>query len=106
MGPSSAVSAIAQRRPTTRRQRATLADGFLSRINSGQAYGLSTPSPTRGTRAVPLCVGYVSDEKVFSLISSLPSSLSADESSVFVPMVSPYLPPMCLLADVHGGRVA
>ena len=33
--------------------------------------------PNRGTRAVPLCVGCMSDEKVFSLIRSLPSSLSA-----------------------------
>jgi hypothetical protein len=29
-------------------------------------------------RANPLCVGYVLDGRVFSLISSLPSSLSAD----------------------------
>ena len=40
---------------------------------------LAAHSPTRGTRAVPLCVGYVSNGRVFSLIRSLPSSLSANE---------------------------
>ena len=48
-------------------------------MSSGPAYRLSAHSPTRGTRAVPLYVGCVPDEKVFSLIRSLPSSLSADE---------------------------
>ena len=43
------------------------------------AYRLSAHSPTRGTRADPLCVGNVPDGKVFSLISSLPSSLSAND---------------------------
>jgi hypothetical protein len=42
------------------------------------------------TRADPLCVGYVQDGKVFSSISSLPSSLSADEGSVFVRMIHRY----------------
>src|SRR5512142_3409003 len=35
---------------------------------------------TCGTRAVPLCVGCVSDARAFSLSRSLPSSLSADEA--------------------------
>src|ERR1700694_1245825 len=48
-------------------------------MNGGQAYCLSANSPPRGTRADPLCVGYVRDGKVFSLISSLPSSLSAND---------------------------
>jgi len=48
-------------------------------MNSGQALRLSALSPTHGTRAVPRCVGYVSDERVFSLSRSLPSSLSADD---------------------------
>jgi len=48
-------------------------------MNNGQACCLGAHSPTRGTRAIPLGVGYVSDGKVFSLIRSLPSSLSADE---------------------------
>ena len=52
-------------------------------MNSCQAKSSSTHSPIRGTRAVPLCVGYVSDEKVFSLISALPFSLYADEVHVF-----------------------
>ena len=33
-----------------------------------------------GEADVPLCVGYVSDGRVFSSISSLPSSLSADDA--------------------------
>src|SRR6516162_6518303 len=41
---------------------------------------LSAHSPTRGTRAIPLGVGYVSNGKVFSLSRSLPSSLSADDA--------------------------
>jgi len=40
-------------------------------MSNGQAYSWSAHSPTRGTRADPLCVGYVRDGKVFSLISSL-----------------------------------
>src|SRR5229473_8312223 len=56
-------------------------------MSNGQAYSLSAHSPTRGTRADPLCVGYVQDGKVFSSISSLPSSLSADERSVLVRMI-------------------
>src|ERR1700680_3363780 len=48
-------------------------------MSNGQANSLSAHSPTRGTRADPLCVGYVQDGKVFSLISSLPSSLSAND---------------------------
>jgi hypothetical protein len=48
-------------------------------MSNGQANSLSAHSPTRGTRANPLGVGYVQDGKVFSSISSLPSSLSADE---------------------------
>jgi hypothetical protein len=56
-------------------------------MNNGQTYRLSAHSPTRGTRAVPLYVGYVSNGRVFSLISSLPSSLSADVPSVFVRMI-------------------
>jgi hypothetical protein len=47
-------------------------------MNGGQAYSLSH-SPTRETRADPLCVGYVLDGRVFSLIRGLPSSLSANE---------------------------
>jgi hypothetical protein len=39
----------------------------------------SAHSSTRGTRAVPLCVGYVSSERMFSLSRSLPSSLSAND---------------------------
>src|SRR5262250_2107081 len=39
---------------------------------------LSAHSSTRKTRAVPLRVGYVSDERAFSLSRSLPSALSAD----------------------------
>src|SRR5215472_11346493 len=49
-------------------------------MNSGQANGWSAHSPTRGTRAVPLGVGYVSNGKVFSLSRSLPSPLSADDT--------------------------
>ena len=48
-------------------------------MNSGQANHLSAHSPTRGTRAVPLGVGYVSNGKVFSLSRSLPSPFSADD---------------------------
>ncbi len=59
-------------------------------MNGGQAYNLSAHSPTRETRADPLCVGYVQDGKVFSSISSLPSSLSADKGSVFVRMIHRY----------------
>jgi hypothetical protein len=51
---------------------------LLSRMSSGQACSLSAHSPTRGTRADPLSVGYVPDGRVFSLISSLPSALSVD----------------------------
>ena len=46
------------------------------------------------------------DGKVFSLISSLPSSLSADEPSVFVRMIHRYYAAVRLLADVHAGRTA
>src|SRR3989442_5438285 len=60
---------------------------LLSQMNNGQACCLSAHSPTRGTRAVPLYVGYVSRGRVFSLISSLPSSLSADVLAVFVRMI-------------------
>jgi hypothetical protein len=59
-------------------------------MSNGQANRLSAHSPTRGTRADPLCVGYVQDGKVFSLISSLPSSLSADVLAVFVRMIHRY----------------
>jgi len=52
-------------------------------MKNGQAYGLSAHSPTRGTRAVPLCVGYVSNGKAFSLSHSLPSSLADDVQSLF-----------------------
>jgi hypothetical protein len=52
---------------------------LLSQMNNGQACSLSAHSPTRGTRVVPLYVGYVSSGRVFSLISSLPSSLSAND---------------------------
>src|ERR1022692_2653954 len=79
---------------------------LLSQMNNGQAYSLSAHSSTRGTRADPLCVGYVPDGKVFSLISSLPSSLSADVLSVFVRMIHRYYAAVRLLADVHAGRVA
>jgi hypothetical protein len=48
-------------------------------MTGGKANSLSAHSPTRGTRADPLSVGYVPDGKVFSGISSLPSSLSANE---------------------------
>src|SRR5713101_7912946 len=48
-------------------------------MSNGQAKSLSVHLPTRGTRADPICVGYVPDGKVFSLISSLPASLSADD---------------------------
>jgi len=48
----------------------------------------------------------VPDGKVFSLISSLPSSLSADEPSVFVRMIHRYYAAVRLLADVHAGRMA
>ena len=79
---------------------------LLSRMNGGQAYSLSAHSPTRGTRAVPLSVGCMPDGRVFSLISSLPSSLSADVLSVFVRMIHRYYAAVRLLADVHAGRVA
>jgi len=59
-------------------------------MTSGQAYSFSVHSPTRGTRADPLCVGYVSDGRVFSSISSLPSPLSADDLSVFVRVIHRY----------------
>jgi hypothetical protein len=48
-------------------------------MSNGQAYSLSAHSPTLEARAVPLYVGYVSNRRVFSLIRSLPSSLSADD---------------------------
>ena len=79
---------------------------LLSQINNGQACCLSAHSPTPGTRALPLYVGYVSSRRVFSVISSLPSSLSADEPSVFVRMIHRYYAAVRLLADVHAGRVA
>ena len=60
---------------------------LLSQMNDGQACCLSAHTPARGTRAIPLYVGYVSNGKVFSVISSLPSSLSADVLSVFVRMI-------------------
>ena len=41
---------------------------------------------------IPLYVGYVSSGRVFPLISSLPSSLSADVLSVFVRMIHQYCP--------------
>jgi hypothetical protein len=44
--------------------------------------------------------------KVFSLISRLPSSLSADVLSVFVRMIHRYYATVRLPADVHAGRVA
>ena len=40
-------------------------------MDSGQVCSLSAHSPTRGTRADPLCVGYVPDGRAFSSISSL-----------------------------------
>src|SRR5260370_27494455 len=79
---------------------------LLSQMNNGQACGLSAHSPTRGTRAVPLYVGYVSSGRVFSLIRSLPSSLSADVLSVFVRMIHRYYAAVRLLADAHAGRVS
>src|SRR4029077_6737054 len=48
-------------------------------MNSGQALRLSAHSPTHGTRAVPRGFVYLSNERVFSLSRSLPSSLSADD---------------------------
>ena len=48
-------------------------------MNSGQAYSLSAHSPTRGTRADPLCVGYVSNERAFSLIISLTTTALVNE---------------------------
>ena len=50
---------------------------LLSRMNNGQAGRLSAHSPTCGTGAVPLRVGYVSNGKGFSWIRRLPSSSSA-----------------------------
>ncbi len=79
---------------------------LLSQMDNGQAWSLSAHSPTCGTRTHPLCVGNVPDGKVFSLISSLPSSLSADEPSVFVRMIHRYYAAVRLLADVHAGRTA
>jgi hypothetical protein len=79
---------------------------LLSQMNNGQACSLSAHSPARGTRAIPLYVGYVSSGRVFSLISSLPSSLSADVLSVFVRMIHQYYAAVRLLADVHASRVA
>src|SRR5881394_3985355 len=79
---------------------------LLSQINNGQACCLSAHSPTPGTRVLPLYVGYVSSRRVFSVISSLPSSLSADEPSVFVRMIHRYYAAVRLLADVHAGRAA
>ena len=79
---------------------------LLSQMNNGQACCLSAHSPTRGTRALPPYVGYVSSGRVFSLISSLPSSLSADVLAVFVRMIHRYYAAVRLLADVHAGRVA
>jgi len=75
-------------------------------MSNGQANSLSVHLPTRGTRADPLCVGYVQDGKVFSLISSLPSSLSADDAPVFVRMIHRYYAAVWLLGDVHAGRTA
>ena len=54
----------------------------------------------------PLCVGYVLVDRVFSLISGLPSSLSADDVLVVVRMVHRYYAAVRLLGDVHAGRVA
>src|SRR5438132_10700501 len=48
--------------------RALISIQFLSRMSNGQAYSLSAHSPTRGARAVPLCVGYVPDRKALSLV--------------------------------------
>ena len=79
---------------------------LLSQMNDGQAWGLSVHSPIRGTRVLLLYVGYVSSGRVFSLIRSLPSPLSADERSVFVRMIHRYYAAVRLLADVHAGRVA
>jgi len=79
---------------------------LLSEMSNGQACCLSAHSPARGTRMIPLYVGYVSSGRVFSLISSLPSSLSADVLSVFVRMIHQYYTAVRLLADVHAGRVA
>jgi len=59
-------------------------------MSNGQAKSLSAHSPIRGTRADPLSVGYVQDGKVFSLISRLPSSLSADQRSVLVRVTHRY----------------
>src|ERR1035438_784490 len=55
--------------------------------------------------AMPRYVGCVSSGRVFSVISSLPSSLSADVLSVFVRMIHQYYAAVRLLADVHAGRV-
>src|ERR1035438_5618716 len=76
-------------------------------MTGGKANSLSAHSPTRGTCADPLCVGYVPGGKVFSLISSLPSSLSADDAPVFVR----FIPAHCNrdvtpTTSKHGGRVA
>jgi hypothetical protein len=79
---------------------------LLSQMNNGQACCLSAHSPTPGTRAIPLYVGYVSGERVFSLISSLPSSLSANEISVFVRVIHRYYATVRLLGDIHASRAA
>src|SRR5216683_7895994 len=48
---------------------------LLSQMNNGQACCLSAHSPTRGTRAVPLYVGYVSNEESV-LLDQQPSLLT------------------------------
>jgi len=79
---------------------------LLSRMNNGQAYRFVRTLAHPWDTADPLCVGYVLDGREFSLISSLPSPLSADEPSVVVRAVHRYYAAVRLLGDVHAGRTA
>ena len=59
---------------------------LLSRMNNGQAYCLSAHCHLCDTRSPAQCRERA-EWQVFSLISSLPSSLSADVLAVFVRMI-------------------
>jgi hypothetical protein len=75
-------------------------------MNDGQAWGLSVPSPIRGTRTHPA----LSRERArwkSVLLDQQPSLLTLRRRfSVFVRMIHRYYAAVRLLADVHAGRTA
>src|SRR5438309_1856272 len=78
---------------------------LLSRINNGQAYGLSAPSPTRGTRKPALCRVRARWKSV--LLDQQPSLLTLRrQCPVFVRMIPRYYAAVRLLGNVHAGRAA